>query len=60
MPERKEGRGSKNGNGKPGARVFALQYEEALTIDTFVDVFSITSHFAYALVYIGATHNCMS
>ena len=39
---------------------FFLQYEDAPTIGTFAGMFSITSHFTYALVETGATHSCMS
>ena len=59
-PERKNNHNGRNGNGKPGPRVFALRYEEAPTIDTFASTFSIASLSAYALVDTGAAHSCMS
>ena len=42
------------------ACVFSLQYEEALTVDTFAGTLLIASHPACALVDTGATHTCMS
>ena len=59
-PERRNNHNGRNGNGKPGPRVFALRYEEAPTIDTFAGTFSIASLSTYALVDTGATHSCMS
>ena len=40
--------------------MFALQYEEAPTIDTCAGTFLFASYSAYALVDTGATHSCMS
>ena len=56
-PERKSG--GKPDSGKPTARVYAIQYEEDPTVDTFAGVVSIASHRAYTLVDTGATHSCM-
>ena len=47
-------------SGKPTARVYAIQYEEASTVDTFVGTLSIASHLTYTLLDTGATHSCMS
>ena len=57
-PERKNG--NKNNSGKPGPRVFALQHDEAPTVDTFAGTLSIASQDAYTLIDTGATHSCMS
>ena len=60
-PERKKTiRGKDNNQGKPGMRVFALQQEEAPTVETFAGTLSIASQLAYTLVDTGATHSCMS
>ena len=53
------GRGS--GNGKKGtARVFALTYEEAPSVDTFAGNMLVSGFDAYVLVDTGATHVCIS
>ena len=57
-PERKNG--GKSNSGKPTVRVYAIQYEEAPTIDTVAGTLPIASHPAYTLIDTGATHNCMS
>ena len=57
-PERKSV--GKPDSGKPAARVYAIQYEEAPIVDTFAGTLSIASHPTYTLVDTGATHSCMS
>ena len=50
-----------NGSGKKSAaRVFALQLEEAPSVDAFAGSMLISSHVAYVLVDTGATHACIS
>ena len=58
-PKRKSRRINKN-SGKPSARVFALQHDEAPIVDTFAGMLSIASQDAYTLIDTGATHSCMS
>ena len=57
-PERKAGNGGNSASSNP--HVFALQYEEAPTVDTFAGTLFVASHPACALVDTGATHTCMS
>ena len=52
--------GRKLDSGKPVARVYAIRYEEAPTVDTFAGTLSIASHPAYTLIDTGATHSCMT
>ena len=55
-PKRK----NKSNSGKLGPQVFALQHEEASTVDTFIGTLSIASQDAYALIDTRPTHSCMS
>ena len=50
----------KNNKGKPSARVFALQHEEAPTVDTLAGILLIASHIAYAFIDTGVTYSCIS
>ena len=54
-PERKKGNSR-----KPGPQVFALQHEEAPTVNNFAGTLSIASQDAYTLIDTRATHSCMS
>ena len=59
-PERKNGSNNKFRKGKMNARVYAMQHEEAPTVDILAGTLLITSHSAYALIDIGATRSCIS
>ena len=59
--------GKKERYGKPssvkdkiGASVFALQHEEAPTVDTYAGMFSIAYYSVYAMVDTSASHSCIS
>ena len=59
-PERKNDSNNKVGKGNVVARVFAMQHEEAPTVDILARTFIVASHPAYVLIDTGATHSCIS